>query len=34
MTLYFRKFAETMMGLEFPKFENEIREWAKNRDAI
>jgi len=31
---YFKTFAESMMGMEFPKFQSEIREWAKNRDAI
>ncbi|MDR0932231.1 MAG: recombination-associated protein RdgC [Victivallales bacterium] len=34
ISLYFTKFAETVMGMEFPKFESEIREWAKNRDAV
>jgi len=34
MALYFKKFADAMMGMEFPKFESEIRDWAKNRDAI
>jgi len=32
--LYFKKFADTMMGMEFPKFEAEIRAWAKDRDAL
>lgn len=31
---YFRKFADLMLGMEFPQFEKEIREWAKQRDAI
>ena len=34
ISLYFKKFAETMTGLEFPKFESEIREWARDRDAV
>ena len=31
---YFRKFADVMLGMEFPAFEKEIREWAQQRDAI
>ena len=31
---YFRKFADLMLGMEFPQFEKEIREWAEQRDAI
>ncbi len=34
VALYFKKFADAMLGMEFPKFEAEIREWAKNRDAL
>ncbi len=34
LVAYFHKFAETMMGMDFPETEKAIREWAKNRDAI
>lgn len=34
LMLYFKKFSETMTGLEFPKFEQKIREWARTRDAV
>ncbi len=31
---YFRKFADSMMGMEFPEFEKAIKSWAKDRDAV
>ncbi|MPM95059.1 hypothetical protein SDC9_142210 [bioreactor metagenome] len=34
MQLYFKKFADSMLGMEFPKFEAGIREWANDRDAL
>lgn len=30
----FQKFGETMLGLDFPKNLEDIRAWAKNRDAV
>ena len=34
LTLYFRKFAETMTGMEFSAAEQSIRDWAKSREAV
>ena len=34
ISAYFKKFADAMLGMEFPAFEKSIRDWARNRDAI
>ena len=34
MELYFAEFAKTMTGMDFPKTEKAIREWAQSREGI